>query len=92
MVHGGWARQDVDLSYLNAPNINTLVLVAGFDGIGKYFRSWGMLMPPEACLRRLFTTPNGVTIQQQIERLTEVCRMPCSVFGCLLSFELCAIA
>lgn len=79
MTHGHWARQDIDLSYLNSPNINTILLVAGFASLHRHYMSWTTLPPPRYCLNRLFITPEGKPIQQQIDTLTEVgssCKPP----------------
>jgi hypothetical protein len=76
MVHGHWARQDADLSYMNQPAILTMLLVAGFTGLSKHFLSWAALEPPKYCLDRMFVTAEGVTIEEQVLQLTEV-RLSC---------------
>lgn len=72
MVHGHWARQDADLSYLNQPAILTMLMVAGFTSLSKHYLSWSTLPPPQLCVDRMFVTPDGLTIDQQVEKLTEV--------------------
>lgn len=75
MVHGHWARQDADLSYMNQPQISTMLLVAGFTSLNTHYLSWGHLEPPQYCMDRLFVTPDGVTIDEQIQKLTEVSKL-----------------
>lgn len=72
MVHGHWARQDADMSYMNQPAITTMLLVAGFSSLSTHNLAWAMLPPPASCLAKLFVTPDGVTIAQQVEKLTQV--------------------
>jgi hypothetical protein len=72
MVHGQWARQDADLSHMNQPAIRTMLLVAGFSDLTKHYLSWTQLDPPQECMDRLFVTPDNVTIDQQVDKLTEV--------------------
>jgi hypothetical protein len=72
MVHGHWARQDADLSYMNQPQISTMLLVAGFTSLNTHYLSWAHMAPPQYCMDRLFVTPDGVTIDEQIQKLTEV--------------------
>lgn len=72
MVHGHWARQDADLSYMNQPAITTMLLVAGFSSLTTHFLSWAQLAPPASCLDKMFVTPDGVTIDQQVDKLTQV--------------------
>jgi hypothetical protein len=72
LVHGHWARQDADLSYMNQPAILTMLMVGGFSSLTKHYLSWSYLEPPEFCLDRLFVTPGGMTIDQQVDKLTQV--------------------
>lgn len=72
MVHGHWARQDADLSYMNQPAIATMLLVAGFSSLNTHYLSWAHMEPPKYCMDRLFVTPEGVTIDEQVQKLTEV--------------------
>ena len=87
MTHGHWARQDIDLSYLNAPDINTMLLVAGFSDLSKHYLAWSTLPPPQCCLDKLFVTQDGTTIQQQIAALTEVCVLSCVQSADLSTFD-----
>lgn len=80
MVHGHWARQDADLSYMNSPAIGTMLLVAGFSSLNKHFLSWTQLPVPKECLDKLFLTPDNMTIDQQVAKLTEV-GLPCNAGG-----------
>jgi hypothetical protein len=74
MAHAHWLRQDVDLSYLNIPNIQTLLLVAGFIGIRQHYLCWALEKPPEECLNRMFVRPDGTTLRAQLIERREVCR------------------
>lgn len=71
-THCGWNKADVDLSYLNGPDINALVLEAGYQDVNSYFQSWSILPPPQECLDQLFINKAGLNIQSQIRALTEV--------------------
>lgn len=71
-THCHWNRQDVDLSYLNGPDINAMVLQGGYNDIHGHYQAWSHLLPPEECLQKLFVTKDGMSIQQQIDVLVEV--------------------
>jgi len=49
-----------------------MVLVAGYESIFKHNPAWTHLKPPEECLKALFVTKDGRTMQQQIETLLQV--------------------
>jgi hypothetical protein len=73
--HGGWNVDDSDLSYLNRPDLNACLLMAGFRQMPlmeNHFHTWAQLTPPESCLQLLFVTDEGVSIQQQIESALQV--------------------
>jgi hypothetical protein len=86
MTHAKWLRQEIDLSYLNQPDINALVLMADFRGIDRHFQTWGTLLPPPSCVERLFVTQEGKTITQQIRDLEQVSTAccPCKCTSSLL--------
>lgn len=76
MVHAHWKREEVDLSYLNLPDINAMLLMGDFRGLERHNPVWTLLPPPERCLELLFVTAEGVTIQQQIVNCLQVrCRV-----------------
>lgn len=78
MAHGLWAREEIDLSYLNVPDINALLLMADYRGLDAHTAWWTQLQPPEECLRLCFVTEGGRSIVDQVKDLTEVCLLQCS--------------
>jgi hypothetical protein len=68
MMLAHWLRQDVDLSYINIPNISTLLLVAGFAGVRAHQLCWAIEEPPQECMDMLLTRPDGTTLRQQLRQ------------------------
>lgn len=64
----------MELSYLLGPDINALVLEAGYRNIDSCVQHWSHLMPPAECLAKVFVTKDGLSIQEVVEQLTEVGR------------------
>lgn len=67
-----WNLKQVDLSYLNGPDINAMGLQGGHRNIDSYIVNWSHILPPVECLEKLFVTKDGLSIQEVIQQLTEV--------------------
>lgn len=68
-----WLRDEVDLSYLNLPDINAMLKMADYRDLDKHFPAWRILQPPAACFADVFATSEGIDILEQIKILREVC-------------------
>ena len=72
LAHALWLRDDIDLSYLNGPDLMAMLLMADYRSMTEHHHIWGLLPPPTSCMDKLFVTAAGVTVQQQLEKLLQV--------------------
>lgn len=70
--HCHWLQEQMDLSYLNGPDINALAIEADWQGIDKVMICWAVLQPPVECIELLFPRLDGHSILGIIDILTKV--------------------
>lgn len=70
--HCHWLQDQMDLSYLNGPDINALAIEADWKDIDTVMICWAVLRPPVECIELLFPRLHGHSILSIIETLTEV--------------------
>lgn len=71
--HCHWLVEEMDLSYLNGPDIAAMLYEAGFQGgVSEYVNFWTILQPPQECIDLLFVNKQGQPMWKVVEALIEV--------------------
>jgi hypothetical protein len=84
--HCHWLQEQLDLSYLNGPEILAMVLEADYEGIDKVQQIWSIIEPPQECILLMFPKVNGLTMVEVIEELRKVGSAPAAGVCCQMIF------